>query len=91
MKRFLIITLLPFSAHAENGLLVSDTQAESTARHAAARQEEYQARPMGAPYGGYSDERFGDSAPAGTPRPGYVTPAPVYQPTPVIPTMPINR
>lgn len=65
----------PIIAHAQDGLLVSDTAAESSARHFEMRVEEQQAAPMAAaPLGGYTDEKFGDSAPAGTPMPGYAEP-----------------
>ena len=75
MKYFIIIALLPFAAQAEDGLLVSDTAQESMTRHVVERYQEMQAAPMQtAPLGGYHDEKFGDSAPAGTPMPGYVAP-----------------
>lgn len=74
-KLLIIAALLPLKAYAEDGLLVSDTATESLNRHIEMRIEEQGALPMGgAPLGGYTDEKFGDSAPPDTPKPGYAEP-----------------
>ena len=79
----LAMIAIALDAMAQDGLLTSDTAAESSARHFEMRIQEQQAAPMGAaPLGGYTNEKFGDSAPAGTPNPGYAEPqgysAPVF-------------
>lgn len=80
LRALALIFMMPFAAHAEDGLLVSNTAQESATRHVVQRYEEMLQQPMAAPpLGGYSDEKFGDSAPAGTPRPGYAE-MPVTQP-----------
>lgn len=93
MKRFLLLALLPFAAQAEDGLLVSDTMQEAAGRHQLERYQEQQAMPMGnAPLGGYQDERFGDTAPAITPQPGYAV-MPGFEPVdmPQQPSIPYGR
>lgn len=52
-----------------------ETIDESRQRHSAERYDQYEQNNRSAPLGGYSD-KLGDPAPAGTERPGYLTPQP---------------
>lgn len=76
MKTTLILTSLflglSVNAYAQSQPNLLETTEDARLRHNNERYEEYKKNGNAAPLGGYS-EKFGDSAPAGTDRPGYAT------------------
>lgn len=76
-KLMIIIGLMAFPAYADDQPNLTETTQDSQIRHSEDRIEIYRQNNNAAPLGGYS-EKFGDSAPAGTLKPGYVdSPKPV--------------
>ena len=73
MQKFLIFLsasiIFSSAASAQN---LFETTEDARLRHNAERYDQYQKNGNNAPLGGYK-EKYGDSAPRGTDRPGYVT------------------
>lgn len=75
MLRVLFSIIISAITSAAYAAPMFETIDESRQRHSAERYEQYEQNNSSAPLGGYSD-KLGDPAPAGTERPGYVTPQP---------------